>query len=417
MWSMVHGFWTLVAANCERCLLRAGQPRDKVAERLQSSLPLLSVRLIAALAAVVKWEQFRYGPTRGEIWSQLGRAYLRAEERKYADKPVKRYPNSAHTTTPAREYLQVMVFQASSMDSLMPTEIELAEKLIAHFLPGFIFSARATEQSVYWVNPAKAEPPVRLARAPITVPTLRFFNPGTAHAAAEALLHDVERGIDPPADLDLGGQYAPRVLLPVLRHLCSYWSKIPPQRRHQRHHVKHRMSVLNGLVNTFVIFTSEFGARPPGLPIESWVVENVSRGGFGAVVSEIRADWLKVGALVAMQPEGGDNWLLGIVRRYHRSGETDARAGIEALARDVVSVELKPRTASSYAAVSGIPGLWLKDGNEPGEARLVMPPASFDVRESLEFDVDGKRHLLTPVALVDHTVDYEVARYRLLVGE
>ncbi|MGE5386820.1 MAG: hypothetical protein ACM3SV_13145, partial [Betaproteobacteria bacterium] len=97
MWSMVHGFWTLVAANCERCLLRAGQPRDKVADRLQPALPLLSVRLIAALGAVVKWEQFRYGPARSEVWAQLGSAYLKAEERKFADKPVKRYPNSVHT--------------------------------------------------------------------------------------------------------------------------------------------------------------------------------------------------------------------------------------------------------------------------------------------------------------------------------
>lgn len=417
MWSMVHGFWTLVAANCERCLLRAGQPKDKVAERLQPALPLLSIRAIGALAAVLKWEQFRYGPVRAETWAQLGRIYLMAEAGKYADKVVKRYPNSTHPTTTLREYLKVLVFQASSMDSLMPLEIELAEKLIAHFLPGFVFAAKATERSVYWVNPAKDEPPVRLARPPVMVPTLRFFDPGTAHAAVEALLRDLERGIDPPPELDLGSQYQPRMLLPVLRHLCGYWSKVPPQRRHQRHHVKHRMTVLNGLVNAFVIYTSEFGARPPGLPMESWVVENVSRGGFGAVVSDIRADWLRVGALVALQPEGGDNWLLGIVRRYRRNGETEARAGIEALARQVVSVELKPRTASTYAAVAGVPGLWLQDGNEPGEARLVMPPASFDLRESLEFDHGGVRHLLTPVALLDHTIDYEVARYRLLVQE
>ena len=31
---------------------------------------------------------------------------------------------------------------------------------------------------------------------------------------------------------------------------------------------------------------------------ESWVVENVSAGGFGAVVHQIKADWLRVAAIL-----------------------------------------------------------------------------------------------------------------------
>ena len=121
--------------------------------------------------------------------------------------------------------------------------------------------------------------------------------------------------------------------------------------------------------------------------------------------------------MVAVQPEGGNNWLLGIVRRYSRQSENEARAGIESLSRTVAAVELKPRTASSYAAVNNIPGLWLLDGSEPGEARLLLPPSTFDMRESLEFDSDGKRHLLTPLAMTESTSDYELARYSLLIAE
>lgn len=418
MWTMAHGFWVLTASNYERCLQRATEtPRGKVAERLQPSLPLLSVRLIAALATMLKWEQFRYRPVRGEIWQLLGRAYLTAEANKYSDRALMRYPNAASTTSVAREYLKVLIFQASSMESLLPIEIELAERLIAHFLPGFVFTANGIEDSVYWVNPAKPEPPIRLARMPSPAPFLRFFHPGTAITEVESLRHELERGGDIPAHIDLGGQYQARTLLPVLRHLSSYWNKVPPQRKHERHRVKHRMSVLNGLVNAFVVFSSEFGTKPPGLPIESWVVENVSRGGFGAQVADIRSDWLKIGALVALQPDGGENWLIGIVRRYYRESDTEARAGIEALARNIVSVELKRHTVSTCAAVPGTPALWLRDGNDPGEARVITPPSSFDLRESIEFTHNGKRHLLTPVALSEHTSDYEVARYRLLVAE
>jgi len=418
MWAMLHGFWMLAAANYERCLQRAAaETRDRIADRLQAVLPTLCLRLVAALATVLKWEQFRYKPVRGELWLQMGQAYLLAEARKFSDKALMRYPNSAGTTSISLEYLKALVFQASSMESLLPLQIELAEKLIAHFLPGFIFGPESTEESVYWVDPSKPVPPVRLARLPEPGSFLRFFQPGEALTQTEALLRELERDNDIPPGIDLGGQYPARILLPVLRHLCGYWNKIPPQRKHQRHHVKHRLSVLNGLNNAFIIFSGDFGAHPPGLPIESWVVENVSRGGFGAVVSDLWPDWLKIGALVCLQPDGGDNWLVGVVRRYYRTSETEAHAGIEALAHAAVAVELKRHGASSYASVTGTPALWLQDGNEPGEARIIMPVASFDIRESLEFTHAGQRHLLTPIALSEHTSDHELARYRLLVAE
>lgn len=416
LWSINYGFWTLLAAAYERCL---GGLRDKgrAAEQLKAALPALCARLIAALGAMLKWEQFHYGPSQGSLWKRLGQALLLAEEAGVASRIVPLGPQ-AGLSSPGQEYQKVMVFQAASMDSLLPQEIELAERLIAHFLPGFVFAADAQHDSVYWIDLTLAQGPLRLARMPGQAsPTQRFFKPGAGHPAMQALLTTLERGGDIPPDINLGGQYHAKALIPVLRHLAAYLAPVPPQRRHDRHRVKHRMAVMNGLVNAFVAFSGEFGGRPAGLQMESWVVENVSRGGFGAVVSSIPAEWLKVGALLAMQPEGGENWLLGIVRRYHRQTESDARVGIEALARQAVSVELKPRTASTYAAVSGVPALIVLDSLAGGELRVVLPPATFDLRESLEYTRDGKRQLLTPVALVEQSADFELGRYRLsLIG-
>lgn len=412
LWSISHGFWVLLAAIYERCLdgLAAG---GKPAEALKTALPALCTRLIAALGAVLKWEQFHYGPSANELWARLGRALLVAEAAGVATRGVQ-LGRAGGVSSAAQEYQKVMTFQAASMDSLLPLEIELAERLIEHFLPGFVFTAEAQHDCVYWVDLRQPQPPQRLARMPAAAqPSQRFFKPGTAHAVIGELLHSLERGGDVPAEINLGAQYYGRTLIPVLRHLAAYLAPVPPQRRHDRHRVKHRMSVLNGLVNAFVAFSGEFGGRPAGLQMESWVVDNVSRGGFGAVVSNIPADWLRVGALLALQPEGGDNWLLGIVRRYHRASESDARVGIESLARQAFSVELKVRTASSYAAVSGTPALLLENRGEPGEVRVVLPPASFDLQESLECSIDGRRCLLEPAALIEQTTDYELARYHL----
>lgn len=416
-WSIISGFWKLAAANYERCLAHAAH-KDKIVEHLQALMPQLLSRLLSALAAVVKWDQFRYGPVQSESWLRLGHAYLAAVNAKVADKPVRLYANSTGMTNPAREYLRVLVFHASAMDSLLPMEIDLAERLISHFLPQFVFGAQSYPESVCWVDAATPNPPMRMAVYPAEVTaSLRFFHAGPAHAAAQALLTDLERGGELPKDVNLGSQYPVKTVLPVLRHLVANWNQIPPQRAHKRHRVKHRMAVVPGLVNAFMVFSGNFGERPAGLPIESWVVDDVSRGGFGAVVSELRADWLKVGALIAMQPEGGTNWVLGIVRRYKRESEVEAKAGVESLSRQVVAVEVRPRSASSYAAVSGVPALWLQEGNEAGEVRLVMPPTTFDLRESMEFQLGGQRYLLTPVALAEHAADYEIARYRSLTAD
>lgn len=414
LWSINFGFWTLLAGRYEHCLAEmAGKPR--VAEQLKAALPAICAHLIAALAAILKWEQFHYGPSPDTHWQRMGNALLIAEDGGVGSKSVS-FGAQAGLSSPQQEYLKAMVFHAASMDSLLPLEIELAERLIAHFLPQFVFTAEALHDSVYWVDLKLPQPPLRLARMPAqALPTQRFFKPGPAHAAIEGFLNSLQRGGDIPSDINLGGQYFPKTLIPVLSHLAAYLAPIPPQRRHDRHHVKHRMVVANGLTNAIVAFSGQFGSRPVMPQMESWVVENVSRGGFGAVVSDIPADWLKVGALLAIQPEGGKNWLLGIVRRYRRVTETDARVGIETLALEVDLAELKPRMASSYAAVAGMPALLMQEGSEPGEVRAVLPPAGFNLQEALEYTAGGKRHLLTPVTLVEQSADFTLARYRLTV--
>lgn len=412
LWSINFGFWTLLAGAYERCLDEmAAKPR--MADHLKAALPKLCAHLVAALAAILKWEQFHYGPSANAHWQRLGRALLVAEDAGVANKSLP-FGQQAGLSSVQQEYLKTMVFHAASMDSLLPLEIELAERLIDHFLPQFVFTAAALHDSVYWADLKLAQPPLRLARMPAQAsPTQRFFKPGPAHAALDGLLNSLQRGDDIPSEIKLGGQYYPKTLIPVLRHLAAYLAPIPPQRKHDRHHVKHRMVVANGLINVVVAFSGQFGSRPVMPQMESWVVENVSRGGFGAVVSDIPADWLKVGALLAIQPGGGENWLLGIVRRYRRITEIDARIGIETLARQAVLVELKPRMASSYAAVPGVSALLMHEGSEPGEVRVVLPPASFNLQEVLEYTADGKRQLLAPVALVEQSADFALARYRL----
>ena len=413
LWAINHGFWLQMGDAYERCLRLLGQ-KNKAGELIRQALPLLLTRLIGALADLLKWEQFHYGPSSAIVWQRMGAALLCAQEHGVATKSVA-HGTMAAMSCPQAEYLKAVAFQAASMDSLLPFEMELAERLIAHHLGSFSFSVEFQSDSVYWVDLLLPQQPQRLARMPAEArSTQRFFKPAGAHELFTALLNDLEKGGDLPADIALGGQFQPKVLIPVLRHLSDYLAPVPPQRTHARHSVKHRMLIVNGLSNAFVVFANGFGRHPSVLASESWVVENVCRGGFGALIPNILGDWLKLGALLAMQPDGGENWLLGIVRRYHRELDSEARVGIQTLATKVTVIECRPRAASSYGAAATLPALLLEDGNPPGEVRLVLPVHSFDLRESLDYQLNGQRFLLKPVALLEQTAEYELARYRQL---
>lgn len=412
LWTICHDYWVLVAVVYERCLDAAAVPA-RAGDPLRQSLPTLGSRLIVALGNVLKWAQFRHGPSDSSLWQRLGAALLAAEGAVVGGRSLVQRENSSGLSAPQLAYVKVVAMHAASVDSLTPLDIELVERLIANFCQGFVFSTLAEADSVYWVDLALPMPPTRLARMPPSaVATQRFFKPGTAHAGIEKLLNDLERGHDVPADLVLGGQYQAQSLLPALRHLAAYLAPVPPQRRHDRHSVKQRALVVHGLNQVFQVISGK-APEPGAVPVEVWPVENVSRGGFGALLDSVPGAWLKVGALVALQPNGGGNWLLGIVRRYVRLGESAAQVGIETLALQPTPVELRIRTTSTYAAAAGIPALLLREGSAAGEIRAVMPFASFGIRDTLECELDGQRIQMAPLAVAERTGDYELARFRL----
>jgi hypothetical protein len=165
-----------------------------------------------------------------------------------------------------------------------------------------------------------------------------------------------------------------------------------------------------------VVFAPEFGGRPAGLPVESWAVENVSRSGIGACLKIQGADAPQIGTLLAVQPAGAENWLVGVVRRYQRASENTAHVGIATLSRRAVSVELRPRAAESRDSATEMPALWLQDDNPAGEVRLVLPRHGFEARTPLTFTYNGRQVFLMPLALVEQGIDHELARYRASVA-
>ena len=163
------------------------------------------------------------------------------------------------------------------------------------------------------------------------------------------------------------GECEPHVALEMLRHLLVYWAPQPPERKAPRHSVKTRLSVTHGYSGVLDVLGGGDSLDFDNQNTESWIVENVSAGGFGAVVPQLKGDWLRVGALLALQPEGGSNWLLGLVRRVTRTTGQQARVGIETVSRAPVH----SRFAVSGALTASEQGVLLADVEPGAKVRIL----------------------------------------------
>lgn len=399
LWTTNRDYWATLIAALEDSLRRF-DAKEKGAEAMKPALPMLYARLLHAARQRLKWEQFRYGPVDNTLWQLMGRIYLAAAGTRLADRKLELYPGGGGTTTAEGEYLKALVFHASSMDNLLPVEIELAEYLIAHFLPRFVLTAEVRPDNVYWVDAAKPMAPARLARSPEPSPTLRFFNSIPAAEAIEQLRLRAGRDGRVPAEINLGGQYSPEAVLPVLNHLAMCWSPKPPMRTHARHRVKSRLTVIHGIAALHRQMLDGGSCTE----CEAWVVDDVSQGGMGVKVALGANDWIRIGTLIGLQPEGGGNWLVGMVRRFARDSESAGSVGIETLSKS-------PRAIVADAGGLRTEGILL-DAPQQGEpVRVALPAAAWEDGVSLLFSLDGAQVRLFPELALETSPDVVIGHY------
>ena len=398
-WQRNHGYWMQLTQALQRCLDDA-DANPKARDALRPQFGALLAGLLIARFGCLRWAQLRYGPFDDNQWADLGRLYLRAVQERIAENPVEPFGSQEGSTTAASEYLKIQIFHASSMGSLTPLEIGLAERFIAHFLPHFVLSADLRPESAYWVDADKPLPPTRLAKLPALSPTLRFFGAGSALAAAREMHARILSSQAPPADVNLGGQYAVTTLLAVLDHLTMCWSPQPPTRNFQRHRVKSRIGACTSFSGVQSLLA---GTNLGQLNVESWLVEDISQGGMSARLPLTRNERIKIGTLVAMQPEGGANWLVGVVRRFARETETQSIVGIETLSKT-------PLAALATDGVMQTDLILLDPLRDDSSARILLPPGNWEEGVSMQLLIDGHPWRLHPDEKLEATDEWLIGR-------
>ena len=428
LWSAKHDFWTRVSEAYGDLMVRI-ERKEKGADALKPHLGLIALRALRASTRRLKWLYVRYGPVPADIWGTVSRAYQFAEARKLTQVRATLYPGIPGESSPEEEFMRAMLLSASAPDALTPQEMDVCERVIAHFAGRFRIVNQPQSDSSYWFDLEQSRQPLRLAAPPAQLtPGLRFFGTAAAHAELMAMLAKLEQSDELPAGMDFGGTPDVRVVREVFKHLSLNWAPKPPVRKNERKRMQARMSIAHGFGRLIELMKA--GSVDVALDFaagenETWVVENVSSGGFGATVPQVKGDWLKIAALIAVQPDmpSGSNgrWDLAIVRRLSRDAASGAKnqasTGVQILSRTAIAANLVNASGAWGDGSNMIEGLYWADTANPGTAMLAVPAGTYLPGEQIQTAVDGRKHLLFPISIVDRGDDYDLVSFRDMVQD
>jgi hypothetical protein len=152
---------------------------------------------------------------------------------------------------------------------------------------------------------------------------------------------------------------------------------------------------------------------------ESWIVQNVSTGGFGAMIPQVKGDWVRIGCLLGLQPEGGKNWVIGVMRRMSRDTVQQASVGIQTLAKSAAPIRLRMQSGLSGGGEDGEVGILLDPASlaTSAEALVVLRAGAWVPGQNLEAEAGGVSLLLMPMGVAERGDDYELVRFRQMIRD
>ncbi|HSE00079.1 MAG TPA: hypothetical protein VLB72_05000 [Burkholderiales bacterium] len=418
LWNAAFGYYKELGEAYVRCIKECvgGFQGASAAERV---LPAIVARALRALAMQLKWTLLRYGLVERRIWTHLAMLYRFAKEKDLSEKVIAVYPVPHPATTVKREFLKALMLPASSLDGLTPVAQQIAERTVVHFAESFLLSTEA-KGCTHSFDLAAPRPPARLVPA-AAESGLLYFGAGKALAELDRLTEQVAARGGVTHDYGLGTNCHKDDVLPVLRHLAQYWSDTPPARNSERRPTAARLTVVPGADQVFrmlnpsaTVSTGDFSGNPTA---ESWIVENVSDSGCGAIVPPQKIDWVKVGTLIGMKSEISGYLGVGVIRRITRDAHQQRRVGIQVLTKTAIPITISK--ASTMSALNfdlreETAILLTVKPDARGEIEvLLLREGIFNGRDSLEMTLQRKNYRLEPLRTLEAGDDFYWARFKV----
>lgn len=420
LWTTMFESWKMLGNAYIRCIDQF-QSDAASAGANAKYLPVIVARALRALTMQLKWILQRYGPVDDRLWEDLGRIYLFAETRDIATVVVKIYPGVQGKSTVQREFLKAMMLSVSSTHGLTPIAQDIAERTVAQLADMYVMQAQPASGSTHCFDLWTRRKPARIFEGIESSPTMRFFGPGAALPAVEQLIQKIKTGDRAPSHFDIGGNFEPDLVLPVMQHLALYWSDNPPARGSERRKIAARITVVRTftqmLTNILAAADDDSLDFSPLDGSESWIIENVSDGGFGAIIPPLKGDWVRIGRVLGVQTETSQHWGVGVVRRITRAEHQQRNVGIQLLSNTAIAVKLLPSgdQPPSNPPQDEYPAVMLSTAPDTnGEIDLLLRARSFIPGQRFDLNVQGKQYHLMPSKLVEVGDNFDLARFKVV---
>lgn len=431
LWHAVYGlFWEVARGYYTFVQLFSTKSEKSPYETL---IPLITLRAIRAFGHLLKWRSVRYLPAGEKLWLRLHNLYRIAESEGFHRQALFAYADDSTACSGESAYLHTLMLSLANSGTLYPKQLDLLDSWLKSWQAQLQLDRRLNPDAPSFVVDLSADHGPRRARKPDLDKPLRFWTTSTLLLKLDELVAALHEG-NTPEQLGLTENARAPESIELLEHLKLSWSALSAreQRRAPRESMKRMFDVAHGLsaiTNQIKVVKAPANVSPYGSglnydeaddvqvygfitdrtrervsqmqapviqnspEVESWVMQDESECGYGAIVESRDKDWLRVGALICLKPHEATLWQLGIVRRLSRLNDDSSSVGIETLAEmPALAMLYDPPSPSSYT-VNGIDqssvslphaSLWLDSSPEMGSVIIdpvhFMPGKTFLVR-------------------------------------
>lgn len=351
LWNGAYNCWNELATAYVICVQRYADDAANAAA-FKKLARVAVARAMRALRRQLQWLRIRYAAPVPAIWSGLVHLYLYIEAENI-DQEMLIYPGE--TSTLKREFLKVLIQSSLSCENLQPPGQDLTTFIVNRYAPHFVLSRTPDAGCTHWFDLKRPQPIARIGRAPAPDADLRYFGAGSAVELLAEALHCIEAAHEVPDDLGFTAGIELPFLTPVLTQMYQDWSGAPAARQHAREKSNARITVVPGFKE--IIDVLESAADDPfdfteKSNVESWVVNDISSSGFGAVIPAVNGDWVSVGGIAGIESKIAGEWSVGMVRRVSRLDDGQQEIGVQLIARKAIAVRMMREDTSRTLRVT-----------------------------------------------------------------
>ncbi|TCV88949.1 hypothetical protein EDC63_10320 [Sulfurirhabdus autotrophica] len=366
IWNTCKQFESAVNLADFRCLADYQKDAEGVSAE---EIALLAVRAMRALTMQVHWLHLRYQSLPEDFWDKIYAIFNVSEQYGFSRLAVSLNAYAKVETSVLVEMLKILMMEVSSPDQLTKSQIEIARLLIEDYATSFVWEDLPAGGTVFHMDFASRNPPLRLSQMTQSHFMTRCFGPGKIVSSMVIALKQLESGAIPKGfDIQRFRDFEREDLLEVLLHLSQAWGKaksksqeelaLDNKRDSQRKKAFSYLDVIHGLGNIHKklhslsdVFNNAHAENDinqlmqknidASIQVESWVVENVSKRGYGLTIPSLKQDWVQ-GSVVLAVKLSESPWAIGVIRRIEVDKKADTRVGISVLSLQPVAVRLRP---------------------------------------------------------------------------